>query len=668
MKKYLFVICAAVVAIVACKKEIQPSNVCFEETVMLTFQSERPQLDASTRTAWDGSKIVWTANDKIRVGYTLDGSWMGQSAAGTAKFYASDFVMIDEGNESIGTFCVPVSANSFTNPGTTGSYQFFAVYPSSAFDGTTVSDPTDHTISLLDSQNPGEGTFDSRADIMVGKSAASNLSGLPSDPISLTWKRLVAHADITFSNLAFDGEETVSKITLTFNEEAKVAGSVSINVPEGSAGAGSKNELVLEGSGIVSGTNSAEVWACVLPVTFTSLNVEVKTDKATYTRSITGISKTFKQNARNTLTVNMTNATRTAIAPIVYSLYSGDLTEGDYLIVYDGQAMKASVSDGRLGYSDVTVLDNLISTNDNSIVWHIAPSGEYWTIFNAEIEQYAASTGVKNKGQLLTDGTNDMSLWTVSGSSTYEFVNKKNKANNVNSNLRYNSGYGFACYATSTGGALSLYKLADMTPRFSVESPFSVSASEDSYTINVTRTNFNGAITITVPEGCEWLVADEAVAENANSFEILVSANDGTESRSVTLTLSGDGVESQTLDVEQEGLVPGTEARPYTVEEALAVIDGLESGAKTPTEVYISGIISQSSGSGYDVTGGLALNYLISDDGSLNNELYIYKGLGLNGSPFIDFNVIAKGDKVVITEEDMKGFETAMNQGKLRKV
>ena len=28
----------------------------------------------------------------------------------------------------------------------------------------------------------------------------------------------------------------------------------------------------------------------------------------------------------------------------------------------------------------------------------------------------------------------------------------------------------------------------------------------------------------------------------------------------------------------------------------------------------------------------------------------------------------AKGDKVVITEEDMKGFETAMNQGKLRKV
>ena len=37
-------------------------------------------------------------------------------------------------------------------------------------------------------------------------------------------------------------------------------------------------------------------------------------------------------------------------------------------------------------------------------------------------------------------------------------MNKKNTVNNVNANLRKNGTYGFACYATSTGGALSLYK------------------------------------------------------------------------------------------------------------------------------------------------------------------------------------------------------------------
>ena len=40
-------------------------------------------------------------------------------------------------------------------------------------------------------------------------------------------------------------------------------------------------------------------------------------------------------------------------------------------------------------------------------------------------------------------------------------------------------------------------------------------------------------------------------------------------------------------------------------------------------------------------------------------------------SPFTNWvtsTKYVKGDKVTITEEDMKGFETAMNQGRLRKV
>ena len=141
-----------------------------------------------------------------------------------------------------------------------------------------------------------------------------------------------------------------------------------------------------------------------------------------------------------------------------YELYSGAITEGDYLIVYDDAAMNTTVSSDRLQYSDVTATNDKISNPDAAIVWHIAASGNYWTLYNANVSKYAASTGAKNKAQLLASGTDDKSLWTVSGSSTYEFVNKTNTANSVNANLRKNGTYGFACYATTTGGALSLYK------------------------------------------------------------------------------------------------------------------------------------------------------------------------------------------------------------------
>ena len=110
------------------------------ETIVLTFSAERPQLEPSTRTAWDSDAkaIVWTNGDKIRAGYTLNGAWMGKTEAGTARFYASTGVDITE-NESIGTFNVP---GDFTDPEADGKYQFFAIYPSSLIESTSVSDPS----------------------------------------------------------------------------------------------------------------------------------------------------------------------------------------------------------------------------------------------------------------------------------------------------------------------------------------------------------------------------------------------------------------------------------------------------------------------------------------------------------------------------------------------
>ena len=148
----------------------------------------------------------------------------------------------------------------------------------------------------------------------------------------------------------------------------------------------------------------------------------------------------------------------------VYALYTGELVEGDYVICYHNSTWTAALKNeelgttGRLDYEEVVPADNVVTTDDATIVWHIAQNGNYWTIYSANANAYAAGTGVKNKAQMLEDGTVDFALWTITGTETYDFVNKGNAAANVNAYLRNNTTYGFACYAEGTGGALSLYK------------------------------------------------------------------------------------------------------------------------------------------------------------------------------------------------------------------
>ncbi len=143
-----------------------------------------------------------------------------------------------------------------------------------------------------------------------------------------------------------------------------------------------------------------------------------------------------------------------------FALYYGDLVEGDYIIYYDGKAMSNEVANNRLQYAEVTPENDIITTDNEAIVWHIAPSGEYWTIYSPAAKAYAASNGTKNQAQMLVDA-DDHALWSVEAMATHvahEFTNKANAAAGVNAVLRNNGTYGFACYSVNTGGAVQLYK------------------------------------------------------------------------------------------------------------------------------------------------------------------------------------------------------------------
>ena len=140
-----------------------------------------------------------------------------------------------------------------------------------------------------------------------------------------------------------------------------------------------------------------------------------------------------------------------------YALYEGDLEAGDYLVVYDNSAMKAQVSNNRLAFTDVTPSDNVITTDDTSLVWTLSSENiggfMYWRLYNDSTSSYAAATSNNNRATLLSSVT-DYARWSVTvADGTYDFQNKA-----TSRYLRKNGSYGFAAYAATTGGPLSLYK------------------------------------------------------------------------------------------------------------------------------------------------------------------------------------------------------------------
>lgn len=146
-----------------------------------------------------------------------------------------------------------------------------------------------------------------------------------------------------------------------------------------------------------------------------------------------------------------------------YSLYTSALTAGDYIFVGStNHAMKNVISSNRTAYETVTITNNQISDPSDAIVWHVSQSGDYWQIYNEDQDVYLAGIkDTKNRAALINPST-DYSLWSVTlSSNVYEFENKgraADKTDSANKYLRSNGTSGFACYSTSTGTKITLYK------------------------------------------------------------------------------------------------------------------------------------------------------------------------------------------------------------------
>ena len=147
---------------------------------------------------------------------------------------------------------------------------------------------------------------------------------------------------------------------------------------------------------------------------------------------------------------------------IAFKLYNEDyLVEGDYLIVYEWRAMNNVVSSDEFQFEAVDVDDDVISTCDAGIIWHIAYNDdlEYWTIYNAAAGKYAGAKDIGG-GVCLYEDERYQTWWSFAdtpGNGAYNINNQSNSNSGSNSYLRFLS-QGFSCYIFNFGYTPSLYK------------------------------------------------------------------------------------------------------------------------------------------------------------------------------------------------------------------
>lgn len=453
---------------------------------------------------------------------------------------------------------------------TEGTFKSFA--PASAFaisyNGGNVG------ITLAESQKPSSLTIDEACDILVAKEA--NYTADANDKVTvndLFFKRMFSVVKVALKGPATLNGEKVQKFSLTAPEGTVLTGRAVINlstatVEKWTISNNTVSATYSEDAPFFGGTElENEVWLVVNPGTIASgakVTFAGETAGYTFSKEVT-LSKDLVFPESQLAVINLTladeNCTKKAAANN-FVLHEGELVEGDYLIVYNGNAMKAEVASGRLAYAEVTVSENTIDNSDASIVWHLSPSGDYWTILNEKINKYAASTGVKNKAQLLDSGADDKSLWTVTktkDAATFEFVNKANTTAKVNANLRNNGTYGFACYAATTGGPLSLYRLGgpvdNTVPTLSIDQTSKTWAADatDAFVVKVAVNSEGGDWTVT-PETLSW--ATIAVDKTAGTITVTPNGANETETANeatLTVTHASDASLTAKISLKQNG-------------------------------------------------------------------------------------------------------------------
>lgn len=190
-------------------------------------------------------------------------------------------------------------------------------------------------------------------------------------------------------------------------------------------------------------------------------------------------------------------------------------------------------------------------------------------------------------------------------------------------------------------GAIALKAEGSTTITASFAGNATYRANSASYTLNISNTVVRGTITYNVDGGSEVAAqADQTTLPNPLPSTTKAGKNFGgwfTDSQKTIAAVAGASIDGD-ITLYAKWL------DPYTVTEALTMIDALDDNGET-ADVYVSGIVCTAPTS--LISGGY-LTYYISVDGTETSRLQVYKGKGVNNAAFTSKDDVQVDDQVVV--------------------
>jgi len=521
-KLYTLLTCAiAAMAIVSCSKEIEnnaetPEAKLFPMTITATSTDTKTELI-------DRVSIKWLSTDKLSVFDGKGNREFKSNGVGKTVTFSGD---ADEAET------------------------YYAIYPYNAeanLTGTTV------TTTLASEQQAKAGSFADGLNINASKAAAT-------EDFHFTNVLSVAKVSVAATNL--DGH-TIKSVKLSSNYA--LAGDITVSYGEtitAAAGTNAVKEITLEGG--ESGLSDGDYYFCLLPndggditLTFTDTKGQTATKTASLGKAFTagtiknlGTVKGLEWKSTEKYYVKVTSA--------------AELTDGDYLIVYEGENGEGTVAfNGGLETLDAASNNISVEITKDGIVQSTQVDAAIFTI------NQSAGTIKSKSGQYIGVSSNSNGLKQSEDATVYSNSISFNEGGIVISaafegsvmSLRYNKAANnerFRYYKNNGQEPIALYKLDErLNPGMSWNASSATATIEDGDVINFTAPT----LTAGYATGITYESSDPTVASVSAAGEVSILAEGKTTIKAI---FAGDA-----------------EYKPQTVQYTLTVTDN-----RTPVVTY----------------------------------------------------------------------------------
>lgn len=499
----IYVMVAMCMTLHSCQKN-EPEQPVEKGMKVVHFYAE----EINTKTAFDDPvdgtyPTLWTANDenvKISLNYAtaVDAEVIPSDDNKTASFKATM-----EDDES-------------------GSYQFYAMSPSSAQFNPISSATKSIGVVVPATQTHIEGSVDEAAQILFAKSETT--AEFP-ESVNLSFKHALAYGKISFSNLDL-GDAVITSVSLTASKN--IAGRYNYNFETATLTENSAGSTIT-----INTSNKSDIWFACAPVDLSNggtMKFVINTTAGTYTRMVTFPADKGNFEAGNIAVFSVNMQGIELVAPQVYTLVKdkNSLTvDSEVIIVAQGADYAISTTqntNNRAAAGIIKTGETVVDPADNVQVFNLVVGNKDNTAAFKVGEDYLYSVSEEN--HLKTGYLNDAASWNISVSP--EGIATINNYANTAYNIKYNASSSlFSCYKTDQT-AVCIYKKngsGTSTQLFKPELAVPV--------LNVTADNSTKVITVA------WTDVANATGYDVVCGEKQTSVNSGVQTASFTMDSYG---------------------------------------------------------------------------------------------------------------------------------